>query len=116
MCDVDVSDCPPACTHAHLRAAQLLLDCIPMPFLGLFLLLFDLFCENVLAFVPVEPPDGTSSRTSARGCDLMLQSLSCSQQPYVSCGIKQLAHYFDICFHCSVFIYFLPQMLLLFSY
>lgn len=61
---------------------------------------FDLFCENVLAFLPVELSDGASSRTAARGWDLMIQSLNNNRK---SCA-KLLTHYLD-------FLFFFPSLM-----
>ena len=46
------------------------------------MLLFDLFCENVLAVHPAELPNGASSRIAAKSCKLTLQSHS--RKPRVS--------------------------------
>lgn len=57
-------DCPAACTRC-LKTETM------------YFPLFVRCCLFiVLAFLPVEPPDGVSSRNAASGCERMLQSLS----------------------------------------
>lgn len=55
-------------------------------------LLFDLFGENVSAFVPVEPSDGASSMSAARGWELMLHSQSHSRTPCLDSQNELLTH------------------------